>query len=959
MTLTMVHDSLLKTKLFAPPLRDVVVRDELMRRLETGTRGPLTIVIAPAGYGKTTLLGAWRSTRSEGRESVAWLALDASDNDVARFVRYLVAALRSVAPSVGAAVLSLLLSPPLPPVESLLTSLINDLDAVGNDLILVLDDYHVIEAAAVHEVVGFLLQHMPANVHLVVASRAELPLPLARLRSRGLLTELLATDLRFSRAEAADFLARIMGVRLSSDEITQLETRTEGWIAGIQLAALSLRAIQSSGGEPHVASGDAAKFIAAFTGSHRYIADYLVEEVLSREPTAIQQFLLHTSILDRMCANLCEAVALDRNSRAVLDHLEHANLFLIPLDAERRWYRYHHLFADLLRRRVGHMEPDLVAHLHRRASDWYERHLFIADAVHHALQAHDVERAADLSEAHATDIGLRRGEIGTILTWIDALPASLRRTRPLLGAQHAAILLLLGECDTARPVIEDAEAALAAGIPALAHVDRDALYLTADEQIPHQLRPVVGQLAALQAILALYRGDLSRVDALSQRAVDLTPETDPIWHARAQLNSVWKHRLTGDAGAATEQRMTAVVTAVRRSGQTYYPELATINLAHLYVLQGWMHRARATYELALHALERGVTHTIVEMYGHLGLGEIHYEWNELDLAEHHLGQGVRMLRERQGAHAEWSTAGYLALARVYAARGEHDRARATLEALIELARRREFVPELIEQAVALRTQLTLMQGDLGAAGHWAREVERPSDDDPWPFRREQVLLTWARVQIAQLSRQNAQRGDSTWRPAHPVGAMPVGAMPVGAMLEHLQRDAEAQGRMHRVVEVLILRSLATHATGDLEDALTPLRRAFVLAEPEGYVRVFADEGAALASLLRELQARGVGSGAYLATVLAACAAPTPAGPTPAGPTPAGPQRADPSTVDPLSDRELEILALLAAGLATEEIAGKLVITAGTVKNHLKRIFAKLGVHSRLQAVERARAKKLV
>jgi LuxR family maltose regulon positive regulatory protein len=956
-------DALLTTKLYMPPpRRELVARPRLTARLDVGLRDALTLIMAPAGFGKSTLVREWHVLPEHANTPLAWLALDDGDNDLARFARYLVAALQTVLPGVGQRTLAMLQAPPLPPNDTLLTPLVNELAALSEDLVVVLDDFHVLDAPELHQAVTYLLDHLPPRVHLLVTSRSEPPLPLARLRARGQLVELRATDLCFTAEEVGVFLTGVMELELTSGDVAALGARTEGWIAGLQLAALSLRSIQAEARATHAEPIEMARFIAKFTGSHRYIVDYLAEEVLSRQPLAILQFLLHTSILERMCAELCAAVTAHQDSQVLLEYVERADLFVIPLDDDRRWYRYHRLFADVLRRQLGQTEPDLLPELHQRASAWYQGHGLVSEATHHALAAADFASAADLIEAHAEEIGLRNGEIRTLLGWFAALPTSVMLARPLLCLQHAAMHLLLGQCDGARQAAARAQVGIAVRLSheltppegegqLAAEIVADALLTDAhDARIPSDLRRMLGQLASLQAILALYRGDLPLVEQLSQRALGLVPETDLIWHARARLNAIWAHRINGDLTLDAERLLKAVVQEERASGHMYFPELATINLGCLYALQGRLHRAAAAYDEALRVLEGGTTHTIVEMYGQFGLGEIHYEWNDLHVAERLLATGVSALRDMQGANAELATVGYLALARLQQARGRHAAALATLGDFTELARQRAYAPELLERVAATRAQVELAQGEVASAVRWAVEVrDLPLDDTSWAFRREPVYLMWARVHIAQLSQDTSELGGHVDHDDH---VEPLRRR-VNAVLDRVLWDAETHGRLRSALEALILRALALRALRDPARAQRTIARALALAEPEGYVRLFLDEGPPMLALLREAQAREKPP-AYVAPLLAAAGTTS----TYEAALPGGGTRGR-AARERLSERELEILELLADGLSTAEMAAELVIAPGTVKNHLKHIFGKLGAHSRLQAVERARALRLL
>ena len=506
---------LLATKLYIPPLRpNVVSRPRLLERLNEGLHRKLTLISAPAGFGKTTLLSAW----VEGIDrQVAWLSLDEGDSDPARFLTYLVAALQTIAPNIGEGVMRVLQSPQPPPIESILTALLNEITTIPDHFVLVLDDYHVLDAKPIDNALTFLLEHLPPQMHLVIATREDPQLPLARLRARDTLTELRVTDLRFTPSEAAGFLNQVMGLDLSAEDITALETRTEGWIAGLQLAAISMQGQK-----------DTTSFITSFTGSHHFVLDYLVEEVLQQQPERVQNFLLRTSILDRLCGSLCDAVLLDPNAsgQATLEYLERANLFIVPLDNERRWYRYHHLFADLLRQRLHQStdsstgdERDGVAELHRRASQWYEDNSLTIEAFHHAVAANDVERAERLVEGEGMPLQFR-GPMISVLNWLESLPTTILDARPSLWVTYASALTMTGQ------PISSVEEKLQAAEAALQEAEQD-----------DKTRDLVGHIAAIRAMLAIPANQVETMIAQSRRALEyLHPNNLPV-RATAALDA--------------------------------------------------------------------------------------------------------------------------------------------------------------------------------------------------------------------------------------------------------------------------------------------------------------------------------------------------------------------------------------------------------------------------------------
>ncbi|MGD8398656.1 MAG: LuxR family transcriptional regulator, partial [Anaerolineae bacterium] len=568
----MQQHSLLQTKLYIPPIRrELVSRPRLIERLNAGLNGCLTLVSAPAGYGKTTLVTQWlNSTKCPS----TWLSLDESDNDPTRFLVYFVAALRTVDADIGKGVLSALQSPQPPPVEAVLTSLINDAAAIPDRILLVFDDYHLIESPPVDNALTFLLEHLPAQMHLVIVTREDPHLSLARLRARGHLTELRAADLRFTASEAADFLNQVMGLELAAEDIAVLERRTEGWIAGLQLAAISMQGRE-----------DTAALIKSFAGSHRHVLDYLVEEVLKQQSESIQTFLLQTTVLDRLTGSLCDAIlgrgaddqrsTGDRNTFAlqlpsssasgqeILEHLERSNLFVVPLDEERRWYRYHHLFADLLRQRLHQTQPEQVPILHRRASKWYEQNGFVDEAIEHALRAEDFERAADLVEGRA-ETPWGRGEQIRLQGWLEALPAEQVLSRPQLCIFHAWGLFASGQQSAAEQSLQAAERAL----ERTAGRETDAAPAKRVRMPVSDMTKIQGRAAAVRAFMASFRGDVSEIIQYSRQALDRLPEQDLVWRSSAAIALGDAYSFNGELVAACRARLEAL-EASKATGNWY------------------------------------------------------------------------------------------------------------------------------------------------------------------------------------------------------------------------------------------------------------------------------------------------------------------------------------------------------------------------------------------------------
>src|SRR6266571_3715789 len=890
---------LLATKLHVPRLpAQFIRRSRLVERLQQGMERALTLVSAPAGFGKTTLVAQWLA---ESGTPVAWLSLEPEDNEPVRFLSYLIAALQRLDLHVGNAMLPLLQAPRPAPLERVMALVINDLIAgAARDFALVLDDYHVITAEAIHRALLFLLGHLPSHMHLIIATRADPPLLLAGLRARGQLTEVRAADLRFATDEVSAFLREVMKLDLEAWAIAALERRTEGWVVGLQLAALSLQ-----GG------GDVSTFLAAFTGSHRFVLAYLSEEVLSLQPAAVQTFLLHTSILERLSGELCDAVTGQQGSQAMLEALDRANLFVVALDEERGWYRYHHLFAEVLKSRLQQGEVSLVAELHRRASAWYEQHEMLAEAIQHALAAPDLERATHLIEHHGISFALR-GEVHTMLGWLNALPDAVVRRHTRLCLYSAVMLLFTNQVEAAETRLHDVEQGLLVTVPN----DQD--------------RVIRGQIALIRANLLRSCGDLARALAFARQALELLPETEDRFRLPALVGVASSYLVSGDVTLAAEQVAMATVAFVRASDDLFALLQSITCLARLQGLQGQLRRAASTYGEAVRVLpgQGGLQSLLGSPAYYFGLGDLLREWNELDAAERHLVDGMDLVRGTLTVFADEVTLGYIALARLLQARGEYSRALATLDAFTNLASLRHFVPQMLARGKAVRAQVELAQANLAAAIRWADGSGLSLADEDLSYPREQEYLILARVRIAQ-GREDLAR--------------PFLQEALG-LLDRLLQDAEAKARLGSALEILVLRALALQAHGDRIGALTTLEHALTRAEPEGYIRLFVDEGVPMRTLLR--QAHGIVPD-YVATLLAVF------GEQHVSAVPAGSMLAE-----PLTEREREVLGLLSTGASNREIARRLVVSLGTVKKHVSNICGKLGVQSRMQAIARARALQL-
>lgn len=904
---------LIEAKLYVPRRRrDLVPRPRLLERLSRGARSKLTLIAAPAGFGKTTLLAEWLAAAPADGRSAAWLALDQGDNHPVSFWTYLIAALRRVEPEIGAGALSLLHSPQPPPIETVLASLLNDLSAILNDVILVLDDYHAIDARTIQDGMTFLLDHLPPPLHLVIASRADPPLPLARLRARGELVEIRAADLRFTPSEAADFLQQVMGLSLSEEDIAALEIRTEGWIAGLQLAALSLQSHQ-----------DAPGFIRAFAGDHRYIVDYLVEEVLRHQPEPVRKFLLQTAILDRLNGALCDAVTGQGDSNARLEALERGNFFVVPLDDRRHWYRYHHLFADVLSVHLMAEQPDQVATLHRRASEWYEQHGSVADAIRHALAGEDFERAADLLELAIPALRRSRQE-ASALGWLEALPEELVRRRPVLSVGYAWALLAGGQFERAEAHLRDAERWLDV---AAARRDQPQAPLAAMVVVNHdEFRRLPGAVAVYRAAQAQARGDVASTVMHARRALDLVPEDDHLPRGAAAALLGLAYWASGDLEAAHRAYVDGMA-GVQRAGHIADALGCAIALADIRIAQGRLLEAMRTYEKALElAMVPGgqVLRGAADM--HVGMSALHCEHGDLHTATQHL-----LTSQKLGEHNGLPQNPYrwgVAMARIRQARGDLDGA---LDLLHEAERR--YMSDLfpnVRPIAALKARVWVAQGRLGEALGWARAQGLSAQDDLC-YLREFEHITLARVLLA---RHGSDGGDHTLLTA------------IG-LLARLLAAAEEGQRAGSAIEILVLQALAHQMRGDTPAALVPLGRALRLAEPEGYVRVFLDEGRPMVVLLEAAAQRGVAP-RYVRQLLAAAGRPEERASVKAART-----LALQALVEPLSERELDVLRLLKTDLSGPEIARELMVTLNTMRTHTRNIYSKLGVNGRRAAVRRA------
>jgi LuxR family maltose regulon positive regulatory protein len=944
---------ILATKLYIPPPQPIVVtRPRLFQQLDEGLQRKLTLISAPAGFGKTTLISEWVAGREQ---PIAWLSLDEGDNDPVRFLTYLVAALqalelseakgiatpRSPAGKIGEGVLGTLQAPQPPPIEPILTVLLNEITNIPGDMILVLDDYHAIDAKPVVNALDFLLRHQPPQMHLVIATREDPQLPLARLRARGQLTELRAADLRFTFSETTGFLNQIMGLNLSEEDIAALETRTEGWIAGLQLAALALQGLAAQETNFSRRNQDAIQFIQSFTGSHHYVMDYLVEEVLGQQPERVQTFLLRTSILDRLCAPLCDEVVgplegwnvnalsphdweepshssnqrsnflMFKRSNEILEYLEHANLFIFPLDNERRWYRYHHLFADLLRQRLhqsfASSEGDAETRLHElhiRASQWYEHNGFGFEAFQHAAAADDTERAERLIGGEQIPQYLR-GAVTAILDWLGSLPEAALDARPWLWWRYASLLLINGQRTGVEEKLQRAEASLA--------TSASLQGATPDERT----QSLIGLIASARAVLALTQYQAETMFTQSRRALAYLPTDNLISRASANWVLGNAHLFQGERAAA-HQAFTESITLSQESGDIFTTILATIGLGNVQEAENQLYQAAETYQRVVQMAGDQPIQIVYE--AHLGLARIFYEWNDLDAAEQQGRRSLLLARQYDRVIDRFIVCEVF-LARLKLAQGDVAEAAAILAQADQSARRQNFVYRIPEIAAAQVLTL-LRQGHLAAATQLTQNLSLP--------------LTQARVFLAKGNASAAL-----------------------AVLEPWRQQVEAKFWRDERLKVTVLQAIALREHSEQDEALRLLGEALALAEPGGFIRIFVDEGLPMEQLLSDAAAQGF-MPSYTGKLQAVFESEKQKIKDKSPLTSTQPlikpetRPAKSMLVEPLSQRELEVLQLIAQGLSNREIGEQLFIALNTVKGHNRNIFEKLQVQRRTEAVRRAR-----
>ncbi len=880
---------LLTTKLFAPIIRrEIVPRPRLTEQLDMGLQRKLTLISAPAGFGKTTLVAEWLTAIPD---PVTWFSLDQTDNDPARFFTYLVAALQKVDPAIGKTAQTMLQAPQPPAPEALLTALINDIAVTPTPFVLVIDDYHVIQTLAIHQQLTFLLEHLPPQMHLVLVSREDPPFPLSRLRARGQMTDIRQTDLRFTEEETRDFAQRVMQVGLSLDDIAILHACTEGWVTGLQFAALSMQ--QHS---------DVHRLLQSLTGDNRYILDYLMDEVFQRQPAEVQDFLLRTSVLERFSAPLCDAITGQKESNEILLALEHANLFIVPLDEVRHWYRYHHLFADLLRHRLESESEDRMAinALHRKASQWYAANGFPADAIHHALDGADWKAATNLILSLSSSL-MKRGEVITLLWWFQRFPVEVIRANPRLCQEQSWALILTEQFEAAESIMTLA----AQGAPTLG--DRETHFR--------------GGLATARAHIARARGNMPHVIEYSEQALALLPQDDLGSRSIVALNLGITQWYRGNLVEA-EKALREAERAGRLSRNDYAHWAALVFLGRIQVAHGHLHKG---IEFCRQVIEQGGTSMIVGP-AHYDVGRLLYEWNDLAAAAGHLQQGIEL--SERGGSVEFQIGGYGSLALVKQAQGETAAAKALVDKVSQLLQTVDIPAPTRVNSTVWCALVMLAQGEAATAARMLAPFSRPEEVRSMV---DYLLLLYAQAVVYLAQGQRAEAAERLGALQHMAGSLGWHSMLVRAHALHA-----------------VMASTQEAARAALTEALT-------LAEPEGYIRTFVDLGEPMQLLLADYSVQTVERGEYVDRLLGAFEIPIAQPETQTEASKSKLQNLNSTMIEPLSDREIDVLHLLADGLTNPEIALTMHVSVNTVKTHLKNIYDKVGVHRRREVIARAKA----
>jgi len=919
-----MKDSLLSTKLFIPPTRtNLVNRHRLIERLDAGLDNKLTLISAPAGFGKTTLISNWINTldartAEQGAQRfehvrAAWVSIDERDNDPTLFWHYIIAALQTILPKFGENVQTMLNSATTFSHEVVVTILINEFvevhqnDGASTKFLIILDDYHLITNQIIHDSLNFMLDHLPPFLQLVITTRADPPLKLSYRHGRLEVNQIRAADLSFSSDESAEYLNEQIGLDLSFNDIEALENRTEGWIAGLQLAALSLQE-----------QADKHKFVLDFTGDDRYIADYLIDEVLQKQPPHIQEFLMKTSVLNQLCGPLCEVLTGQDQSQSILNQLERYNLFLSPLDNRREWYRYHSLFADLLRQRLRKSRnEEQISKLHILASEWYVNWGEIIEAVDHAILGKAHSQAAQLIEQQSEEI-FKQFKLNTLVKWIQVLPQNILESRPILCMIYAWALLALGQLRETEDCLQVIENTIGSST-------RDVSSQTL-EILDADTRGALLEILTVRSVIAINRFDIPTTLKLCQIIEPWLVDNDqphfynPAFSLRTVVlfNLGLAFEFSGDSNAAEAAFQEAATLSIEQKNIHILP-MAISHLGQLQVLQGSLYQADNTYRQALKSgAQITGKHSPVAGIAEIGLGILYYEWNELEKSHQHFIAGIEL--GKQWNNSEILLAGHFGLARLDLTQGNFARAFALLKELETILSDNQ-AQMLLPAVHAFRARLWIYQGNLTDANRWLQSANLQLDGT-LTYLQESDYITYARFLIAGQQWDDADR-----------------------LISHLIEFADSGNRNTRIIELLILQSLVQQGQGQSRRAEETLARALKIAEPEGYIRTFLDEGPALVALLYPLVADATSS-AYTREILRAFRMQE-----------IESQEIEDSQsdlIEPLSDREIEVLQCLAEGLSNREIALKLTVSLSTIKTHTRNIYGKLGVNSRTQAIAQAK-----
>jgi LuxR family transcriptional regulator, maltose regulon positive regulatory protein len=914
-----VAETLLKTKLFIPPSRThLVIRPRLIKRLDDGMNYKLTLISAPAGFGKTTLVSSWINKLEQvhpGAENikVCWISLDKRDNDAIIFWQYVVAAFQTISPAIGEIVKTMLNSMSAFATQVIITMLINEIvehhqgDRQSQSVILILDDYHLINNQDIHASLNFFLDHLPHFMHLIITTRADPPLQLSYRQGRSEVNQIRAAELSFNTEESVEFLNTQMGLELSQNDILTLENHTEGWITGLQLAAISLQ------DQPNK-----QEFVSSFAGDDRYIADYLIDQVLQYQPSHIQDFLLQTSILNQLSAPICKTLTGKDDSQKILNQLENDNLFLSPLDNRREWFRYHSLFADLLKARLRTVyNEDQISELHLQASEWYEIGGELIEAIDHAILGGAHSQAAQLIQQHSEEI-FKQSQLNTLANWMQVLPQNVRESKPVLNMIYAWTLLALGQTKKTEDCLMEIQKVIG-----LAAVDISSHTLAS---LDANVRGALLEILTIRSVLAINRFDIPKTLELCQIVEPWLTDNEqphlfnPVLSLRTVIlfNLGLAYEFSGDGFAAETAFQEAATLSIEQENIHILP-VAISHLGQLQVLQGQLHQAKNTYQQALKSGGK-ITgkHSPIAGIAEIGLGNLYYEWNDLEQSYHHHKAGLEL--GKQWNHSEILLAGYLGLALLEKAKGNFTGAFELLQELESILIDNQ-AHMLLPAVNVFRARLWTYQGNITEANQWLKRADLRLDAK-LTYLQESDYITYARILVARQQWDDADK-----------------------LILRLLKFADSGNRNTRIVELLILQSLIQKGQNQLHLAGETLSRALKIAEPEGYMRIFLDEGPAVATLLFQLVANEAVS-SYAREILRAF-----------GALEIESQKEEVShsdLIEPLSDREIEVLQYLAEGFSNREVAQKLTISLSTVKTHTRNIYGKLGVNSRTQAIAQAR-----